>query len=133
MCDHGFNVARQQPERPTHDLDESAERRVLTVRRAITGQDPYAVLYDLPHEFMHEARLADAGFANGVEHVRTAGDRAEAGPDVPPVPRLRPAPIRASHSTCGSAAATPAKSSSIIAQVEDSGTGSRTFRDEDGP
>src|SRR5208337_948420 len=77
-CGHCLNVARRQAERPTYDLDECAERRLLPVRRAVTDQDPYALPHDLPDEFMHKARLADAGLANDVEDPDVGADRVEA-------------------------------------------------------
>ena len=37
-----FTVAWRQAECPAHDLDEGAERRLLSVRRAVSDQDPRA-------------------------------------------------------------------------------------------
>lgn len=51
----GLTIAWRQPECPVHDLDEGPERRLLSVRRAASGQDPRALLDDLSQKFVHEA------------------------------------------------------------------------------
>ena len=73
-----FAVAWRQPECPAHDLDEGQERRLLPVRRTASSKDPRALLDDLPEEFMHEARLADARLSDDVEDLDAGADGVEA-------------------------------------------------------
>ena len=69
--------ARRQAVGAAHDLDERAEGRLLAVGRAAPHKDPRAFLDDLPNEFMHEPRFADARLADDVESLDAGADRVE--------------------------------------------------------
>ena len=75
--DNGFQVFGLQAVGSAHDLDERAEGRLLAIGRAAPHKDPRAVLDDLPDEFVHEPRFADAGLADDVEDLDAGADRVE--------------------------------------------------------
>ena len=75
--DNGFRIFGPQAVGSAHDLDERAEGRLLAIGRAAPHKDPRALLDDLPDEFVHEPRFADAGLADDVEDLDARADGVE--------------------------------------------------------